>query len=693
MSGTTAISSFSIVEAEMLESRSILRNLSRLYDISTDFLDHLAPPKANIDQDDRNIMEMQTADSDFAQDYKDFDEQIMLYLAKFRSEHQQYIRPRAVRRALFGPERDPSSSQSGLDLVLYLANLLIFAKHMIETDRGQKKIWDTLRELDQTQFPQLFLPSLIDSPSEVPTGESGLVNETFELALELRTQLAILCLERTSTDAVQNPEETLREVFYRPTEDEYDFAIDGWGIPGLGGLDGELSGEQQIRVEEQLNNIRNFFSISDQAEGEVETVDLDHLGATFSWRALVLQLLQWARLRHQELQQTIIRLGGISAIIQNIKAEIQQPNSIGERATLVARTSSRKSRSSFGQGRRRSSRKFDPNDATNDAGVCALKAKARQHSGFVDAAALPNSHSPGKPLPTDQELLDAQDVWRPIDDDDELPQLAEDTVPELVTTNEEHSAPDEPTASTAPQTSLDYVRLTQEAKKLDKENRAQIPDSRQSIERSGSRNSRSLFTRQPNAERIEFGDGFDGSQPTPGPSRKGKEPQRQQPAKRRRLAMESDSDDDTYESNVGPSQQARDRRLKAPIAKKVRIDATSSAPPSHQPPASIIVEIDESLSEPDAPEMTEVPPSTSTMDDVRTLAVQSTASLAVKRRRKSPKPWTREEEQAFIDYMAAHPQKYAIIQQLDSANNNILQGRTQVNLKDKARTLAETMIK
>jgi hypothetical protein len=695
MSGTTAISSFSMVEAEMLDSKLIQRNLSKLFESSTEFFGHLAPDDEGEDEDRYHIQEMQKPDSEFTKDYREYDEDLNLRLPKFRSEHQQYIRLRAVRRALLGPDRDPSVSRSGLDLILYLANLLIFTKQMIGSNREKDDIWNALRELDRDQFPHLFLPALVERPDapHLPTGESSLHKETLHLALQLRTQLAISVLERQSGDDDFDPDVALAEVFLL-SEGEGSPRIRGWGMLGFEGPDGELRADMGDAVLEQVRRMREYFPTDDQSLERGEIVDFDGLGTEFPWDSVVLDVLNWARLRHREIQAAVQSLGGVAAIKERLKAEIEGPQVSEDQAPPVSHGPPRKSRTSFGRDRRRSSRKFDPHDTANDAGVNALIARSRV------IAEQPRQQTPVQVQPIEEahetvgDQWDGQDEFIPGTEDEPQPDQQVRVVEEVQEVQEveefqdiDDFAPAAPSASAPPQSTADYLKILKEAKKSDKENRRQ---------RGG------FFAEQANAQRIDFEDGFGETQPTPGPSRKGKEPQRSSPKKRQRPASDGESDEDDVFETAQSSNKAEMRKQKPPVAKKVRIDATSSAPPSHQPQprrgdALHFPEIEDSLSEQEAPDMTEEAPRSSNLEQIRRLAKISTASHTVGRGRRPQvrTKWSEDEESALLEYMAEMPGQYAAILSRDASEEGygVLQNRTQINIKDKARNLAITMIK
>jgi hypothetical protein len=688
MSGTTAISSFTMVEADLLEPRIMMRKLPKLYEVLEEFMNHLVPEDAQIEDDHKHIRNLQMPDSDFSADYRVYDEEATIHLNHFRGEHQRYIQLRAVRRAFLGPNRDSDASQCGLDLVLYMANLLIFAKQMIHSNRGDKDTFTVLRELENL-FPSLFLPKLISGgdPSSSQAGDSALLQETFELALELRTQFAIIVLERSSSQDSIDPEGVLDDVFFQSGALGSHALIQGWSVSALGGEESTLPRAFEDKVIERINVIREFFPTDDESIQRGDFVDLDGLGANFPWDSLVLRLLGWVRLRNRELQSAIGTQGGIANILAKLKAEMEQPDAVVQAASAL-RESPRKKRSSFGRNRRRSSRKFDPNADINTLIVDKLIAKERGSTVLLQAskrdpqpeslmpreapAVLPPSskHNPQPEREIQEEVPtvpEEQVDWEPpidyemqrIDDDVEEP-------------GDGMADPSQP-----PQSTADHLKLWKQGKKPDKENRAT-----------------SFFDRQPTARRVEFGDGFD-TQPTPESSSKSKHPQ-PSPKKRPRAVTESDSDDDVFETR--PRNNARVQQQREQV-KRFRAAPTSSvAPPSHQPrtrdedvdfqpPAQ-----EDSPSEPEALERMQDAPPRSTYAEQRDLARVNFRTLAGKQR-KPRAEWTEEAEEALAEYMALYPRGYSAILKHDRIAHGLLQDRTQINLKDKVRNMAIIMIK
>ncbi|KAH7088385.1 hypothetical protein FB567DRAFT_337772 [Paraphoma chrysanthemicola] len=709
MSGTTAISSFSMVESEFLDSRKILKHLRKLCESATEFLEHVAPDNGSLEDDLRHIHEIQKPDSDFTDEYRDFNEELELHLKHYKSEEHNYIRVRAVHRALFESNHDLAAAASGIDLILYLANLLVFAKQMIHSDRSEKEIWDALRQLDNS-FPSQFMRALNAGAEPTNAGESALLQDTFNLALELRTQLAILVLERSTADSDLNPDEAIIEVFLRsePSQESAGSMIRGWSIAALGGDDSALPQQFQHFVVERLNKMREFFPVNEQSLESGDLIDLEGLGASFPWEATILRLLHWVRLRHRELRQSIDGLGGGAAILRSVQRQIEEPQSASQlRTTSAPQETPRRKRKSFSE-RRRASRKFDPNAAVDSRTIDALKARERlSEAGAVLIAQVAQAAEPEAIEEVQDGLLvveQQQDQHQPIVGDDEVDQLVEQAVEdpiELEATakplEEEEQEEDQevPEAEPAgpPTSSAAILKALKKVSKVEKENRLT-----------------SIFDRHANAQRVEFGDGFD-TQATPGPStgNKGKQPAQSSPKRKRPRAFDisSDSDDDAFEAEDRTA-RAQERRAKAPVTKKVRIDPTSSAaPPSHQPPPQPTDEslfipeaeeesVSEAVSEAEGPDMTEAAPPSTYQEQLK-LAKENRNILGPRDRRNDRKPrtdWTSAAENAFAEYMGKFPCKYSAIKKYDEEEGYaLLLDRTQVNLKDKARTMAINMIK
>ncbi|KAF2274154.1 uncharacterized protein EI97DRAFT_444433 [Westerdykella ornata] len=691
ISGTTAVTSFSMTEAEHLDADVIQVSIENLYRTSTKFLDFLLPDDGGIKNDHNRIQELRKPDSRVLKQFRALE--LNNNLALFKSEGEQYIHLRAVRRALHR-DRDHNAPLLGVDLVVYLANLLIFVKQMItserSSERGSRQLFDALCQLDK-HFPSYFLPGLTNvAPGSALRGESALIGPTIGLALELRTQLAILVLKRESTEPDYDPQFSIREVFYEREDDEFTSTLRGWDVPGLQAE--HCSDERRAQIEAHVEKM--LALVADSGLG------LDILESQFPWESVVLQLLAWARMRHRELKAMIASIGGIESINDIVMGKTEPSSSAPDPAS---RRSPLRSRASWTKEQRRRSGGLSLGGASKDDiwGLLISRIKGDQQSGARGTELNPSGevrahggarNEGGKiqssgtdaeqTLVNDHEVLTEPEPLRPIADDNDLVQNgdeAEEEIRESIEGEGAQSAGEgpsmRPTSSGPPQTRPEFVKLIKQTQNKGKENQGDI------------------FARQATAQRIEFGDGFDGEASQPTPERRQRMERVPVQRRNRRLFEEEDADEDEGFETRQDDGRAAERRQQAPVAKKVRLEPPSSgALPSHQPPVTSPGQQEDSISETEAPEMTEEAPAP-TYSDVQALARRNARAVRQHEGQKR-RDWTGREVAAFEEYMARFPRKYASILEYDrTEGHKVLQHRTQLNLKDKARNMAMNFIK
>ncbi len=182
-------------------------------------------------------------------------------------------------------------------MILYLTNLLIFTKQMIHSDRTEKHIWDVLRQLDNS-FPGHFMRSLAPEDQSIASGDSALLDETYELALDLRTQLAILVLQRSFDEKELNSDVLLTEVFFRAdaTQEEGSASLRGWSFSHDKDQEALLPSKMHDPVVHRIQEIREFFPVEENSQSQRDTARLEDLANHFPWMATVMRILHWARL-------------------------------------------------------------------------------------------------------------------------------------------------------------------------------------------------------------------------------------------------------------------------------------------------------------------------------------------------------------------------------------------------------------
>ena len=222
-----------------------------------------------------------------------------------------YINPSAALKTLLGT-KELSEATSGPwrpDALFQKANLAVLASNIF-TRRWQEDD-QFIEDLEQA-FPRYFTEALASSDT-LMAGHSMLIMETFQFALEVRTQYAIMLLARYSARPNFDSDVVLHQVFYK-TED----VLKGWGVPGIHSED--LTDEFEDAVLKRLAQLREAFT--DILENAV--AGIERLRATFPWSSFLHQSVAWISERMKEIEAQIIASGGNQAICESLSDEVQR---------------------------------------------------------------------------------------------------------------------------------------------------------------------------------------------------------------------------------------------------------------------------------------------------------------------------------------------------------------------------------
>jgi hypothetical protein len=249
-----------------------------------------------------------------------------------KEEHDAFIIASHVNKALRQHYSTPNAHNhlklqgDKLDEVIFIINLARFG--MLLRDwfiaKDAAEYTSELCKLD-TEFPSQFVSSWSVQGANRSVGSSGLLNKTFDLAIELRTQVAILkLLENSEKDLPKSPGYCLRLVFYNEPDQEESDDSDGEQAIEKGGLRGwgtaafsRLDRNQVKRVQERFKLIESTFPTKDY-EGNPHYLD-DLKDVEFQWEDFVLLALDWVRERSRELFENIRDNGGVENIVKIIK--------------------------------------------------------------------------------------------------------------------------------------------------------------------------------------------------------------------------------------------------------------------------------------------------------------------------------------------------------------------------------------
>ena len=226
------------------------------------------------------------------------------------------------------------------DDVIHKANLAVFV-HIVTTQSDDGGLLDALVTADQ-DFASPFVRGFTKSGAKPQTGYSTLVSETFEFALELRTQLLVIMLnnENPTQDAAAT---MIQGAMLNFDADPDEFGDDMDGVPSLQAalshsrhakgwehLDPHAFGtnEHAEKIIQRTEEIRRelFSDIEDPFVDRSASLDagLVKLRERFPLEQFQKHLLKWSNLRLAEIDNSIRKLGGIDEIVGALEDEIRQ---------------------------------------------------------------------------------------------------------------------------------------------------------------------------------------------------------------------------------------------------------------------------------------------------------------------------------------------------------------------------------
>ncbi|KAI4846601.1 hypothetical protein E4T44_04971 [Aureobasidium sp. EXF-8845] len=227
------------------------------------------------------------------------------------------------------------------DDVIHKANLAIFV-HTASTRPVDEDLLDALVTVDQT-FALPFARGFTRPGAKAQTGYSTLVKETFEFALELRTQVLVSMLdtEKPTSDAAAAMIQVTMLNFDAETDDDYDDEMGamqslqtalshsrhakGWELLDPHTFETNEYAERIIQRTEEIRRLL-FSDIEDPFIDTSTILDsgLVRLRERFSHDQFQKHVLQWSYLRLSEIDDSIKKLGGIDEIVTALEDEIRQ---------------------------------------------------------------------------------------------------------------------------------------------------------------------------------------------------------------------------------------------------------------------------------------------------------------------------------------------------------------------------------
>lgn len=194
--------------------------------------------------------------------------------------------------------------------LLQKANLAKLALRVLGLPaHSQKSIF--VEELAQA-FPLPFVQKFLPVGSMTP-GSSSLSVETLELALEIRTQEAIMILDRHTGQPNFDSDVLLTQIFFKNAK-----TLRGWGIEGL-----MVSEEIRGCIVQRVENLRSAFKDTAAMSPGNQKWGVELLKTIFSWNSFAHHIIGWTHQRLAEIRDQTASYGGVKAICASLHEEMQ----------------------------------------------------------------------------------------------------------------------------------------------------------------------------------------------------------------------------------------------------------------------------------------------------------------------------------------------------------------------------------
>lgn len=330
MSGTTAFTSRSQSQLAHIDS-NVIDILPDLYRTSDALLDLLIPANVTAKNIDRITKNLMAPGSRLANELKFSEAEFTAARQNFGTE--EYVDNGYILRSLFGSEA-PGEDFARPDPVNYLANLATLVKNFLVSQEASPKTLTMLETLDKW-FPKAFA---LDFNKHLTFGGTTLLKESFDIGLEIRTQLLIRELGERKDDDAFSPRILLASVFYNlPTsrqasqngtpilqsvsQEFFDEPANNKYLKGILGDKVPISEDQALKIHQRIIDVTESFN-AEIAVAAGDPLEFDLLVKNFPWGKFLTNLLTWAQLRYYEISSNIKEQMGVETIVKDVKGII-----------------------------------------------------------------------------------------------------------------------------------------------------------------------------------------------------------------------------------------------------------------------------------------------------------------------------------------------------------------------------------
>lgn len=311
-SGTTARISLTAQELTELSPEDMVDTLPDLSEASDKLLSFVIPTGLSEASVARTMVQLQSEHTRGNKKLK----RLADTFERQRREYggNSYINVGETLKRLLGRKVGPIDEHSASwrpDALLQKANLAMLVSRMLsipEQDQNDQFVEDIA-----DTFPRPFAQRL-GLPESLTPECSALAEATFQLALEIRTQLAIMLLARHIGRLNFDPDTVLLQVFYDANN------LKGWAVSGLRIAD--LRREAQDTIRERVEQLRKGFG-SNVPSSDGQSTGVEFLQRTFPWITFAREMVAWAGQRLTEIEIQTTTYGGAQAICQGLIDVIQ----------------------------------------------------------------------------------------------------------------------------------------------------------------------------------------------------------------------------------------------------------------------------------------------------------------------------------------------------------------------------------
>ena len=318
-SGTTARTSLPAQGLTGLSSEDMLDTLPDLLEASEKLLSFVIPTEVSEASVMKTMAELQTSNTRAHKKFKRLGDTFERQRKEYGGD--SYIDVTETLRRFLGKKVGPIDEQTATwrpDALLQKANLAILISRMLSV--AEQDVNNQFLEDLAGTFPRPFAQRLGLSESLTPEC-SALAEATFQLALEVRTQEAIILLARHVGKINFDPDAALMQVFFHDAN-----TLKGWTVPGLRMAD--LGREAKDAILERVKQLGEAFSLNIPTSSDGQSFGVESLRVKYPWAGFAQKTISWAGQRLTEIEIQTMTYGGVQAICKGL-VDVIQSGSLG----------------------------------------------------------------------------------------------------------------------------------------------------------------------------------------------------------------------------------------------------------------------------------------------------------------------------------------------------------------------------